>query len=84
MAPHSSNSCLENPMDGGAWQATVQWVAKIWTLLNNFTFTFQAMVALFTVVQTDEVIFFPPRIISSKILWKYYLWFTDLACKLYL
>ena len=27
---------------------------------------------------------FPPRIISSKIMWKYYLWFTDLVCKLYL
>ena len=21
-------SCLENPMDGGVWQATVHWVAK--------------------------------------------------------
>ena len=24
MAIHSKNSCLENPMDGGAWEATVQ------------------------------------------------------------
>ena len=24
-------SCLENPMDGGAWQATVHGVAKSWT-----------------------------------------------------
>ena len=24
-------SCLENPMDRGAWQATVHWVAKIQT-----------------------------------------------------
>ena len=24
-------SCLENPMDGGAWWATVQGVAKSWT-----------------------------------------------------
>ena len=24
-------SCLENPMDRGAWQATVQRVAKSWT-----------------------------------------------------
>ena len=23
-------SCLENPMDGGAWWATVHWVAKSW------------------------------------------------------
>ena len=24
-------SCLENPMDGGAWWAAVHWVAKSWT-----------------------------------------------------
>ena len=24
-------SCLESPMDGGAWQATVHGVAKSWT-----------------------------------------------------
>ena len=33
-------SCLENPMDGGAWWATVHGVAKGWTRLSNFTFTF--------------------------------------------
>ena len=32
--------CLENPMDGGAWQATVHGVAKSWTQLSDFTFTF--------------------------------------------
>ena len=31
-------SCLENPMDGGAWQATVHGVAKSRTRLRNFTF----------------------------------------------
>ena len=30
-------SCLENPRDGGAWQATVHGVTKSWTQLNNFT-----------------------------------------------
>ena len=30
-------SCLENPMDRGAWQATVREVAKSWTRLNDFT-----------------------------------------------
>ena len=30
-------SCLENPMDGGAWQATVHRVAKSRTRLGNFT-----------------------------------------------
>ena len=29
---------LENPMDGGAWQAAVHGVAKSWTRLSNFTF----------------------------------------------
>ena len=27
--------CLENPMDGGAWQATVHGVAKSWTRLTS-------------------------------------------------
>ena len=33
-------SCLENPMDGGAWQAAVHGVAKSRTQLSDFTFTF--------------------------------------------
>ena len=33
-------SCLENPMDGGAWWATVHGVAKSGTRLSDFTFTF--------------------------------------------
>ena len=33
-------SCLENPMDGGAWKAAVHGVAKSQTGLSNFTFTF--------------------------------------------
>ena len=28
-------SCLENPMDRGAWQARVNEVAKSWTQLSN-------------------------------------------------
>ena len=28
-------SCLENPMDGGAWRATVHGVTKIQTQLSN-------------------------------------------------
>ena len=31
-------SSLENPMDGGAWWATVHRVAKSRTRLNDFTF----------------------------------------------
>ena len=29
--------CLENPMDGGAWWATVHGVAESWTQLSDFT-----------------------------------------------
>ena len=32
-------SCLENPMDGGAWWATVYGVAKSRPQLSYFTFT---------------------------------------------
>ena len=33
-------SCLENPMDGGAWKAAVHGVAKSGARLSVFTFTF--------------------------------------------
>ena len=33
-------SCLESPMDGGAWWAAVHGVTKSRTRLSNFTFTF--------------------------------------------
>ena len=33
-------SCLENPMDEGAWQAAVHGVARSQTRLSDFTFTF--------------------------------------------
>ena len=34
------DSCLENPMGGGAWQAAVLGVGKSWTQMSDFTFTF--------------------------------------------
>ena len=45
IATHSSStplqySCLENPMDGGAWWAAVHGVTKRRTQLSDFTFTF--------------------------------------------
>ena len=33
-------SCLENPMDGGAWWTAIYGVAEGWTRLSDFTFTF--------------------------------------------
>ena len=32
-------SCLENPLNGGAWQATVYRVTKSQTQMSNFTLT---------------------------------------------
>ena len=40
MAPQLQCSCLENPMDGGAWWAAVHGVTKSHTRLSDFTFTF--------------------------------------------
>ena len=37
------HSCLENPMDGGAWWAAVHGVAKSQTRLSDCTFTFAFM-----------------------------------------
>ena len=38
----ASKSCLENPMDRGAWQATVHRVTKSWTQHNKYNpFTFK-------------------------------------------
>ena len=39
MAPHSSTLAWKNPMDGGAWWATVHGVTKSRTRLSDFTFT---------------------------------------------
>ena len=36
-------SCLQNPMDGGASWAAVHGVARSWTRLSDFTFTFTFM-----------------------------------------
>ena len=39
-------SCLENPMDGGAWWATTHGVAKSWSRLSDLTFTFNFLITL--------------------------------------
>ena len=36
-------SCLENPMDGGAWWAAVHGVSRSWTRLSDITFHFPAL-----------------------------------------
>ena len=40
MAPPLQYSCLENPMDGETWWASVHGVAKSPTQLSDFPFTF--------------------------------------------
>ena len=48
-------SCLENPMDGGVWEAAVYGVAKSWTHLSTFTFTFHFH-ALEKVMTTHSIV----------------------------
>ena len=41
-------SCLENPMDRGAWRATVHGVTKVWTQLSmHFLYTYTYFVAIY-------------------------------------
>ena len=49
-------SGLENPMDGGAWWATVQEIAKSWTRLSNFTFTFTLLLGRKAMTNLDSVL----------------------------
>ena len=43
-------SCLENPMHGEAWWATVHGIAKSWTQLSDFNFTFTYIKVLLCLV----------------------------------
>ena len=56
-------SCLENPMDGGAWLATVHGVAKCRTQLSNFTslhtyVTMSLKLLLFPTRHCSELLFY--------------------------
>ena len=42
-------SCLENPMDRGAWWATVYGVAKSRTRLSDFTYVVKVLILFFIV-----------------------------------
>ena len=55
-------SCLENPMDGGAWWAAVHGITKSQTRLTDFTFTFHF--ALFTALEKEMATH------SSTLAWK--------------
>ena len=52
-------SCLENPMDWGAWWATIHGVAKSRTWLSNFTFTFFHVCIGFNIQKTQRGLMTP-------------------------
>ena len=76
--------CLENSMDGGAWQATVHGAANSQTRLSDFTFTFHPNtshsggdgipVELFQILKDDAVIVL--HLICQQI-WKTQQWPQD-------
>ena len=47
------DSCLKNPMDRGAWQATVLGVTKSWTRLKQLSMTFTNNSQLENVIRTE-------------------------------
>ena len=59
-------SCLENPMDLGAWQATVHGVAKSSTGLSNFTFTFTVVIIVASLLDNPKLRSCETKIIPAK------------------
>ena len=53
-------SCLGNPMDRGAWRATVHEVTKSWTWLSNW-----ARILSFYAISIEERIFFSTQHVGS-------------------
>ena len=56
--------CLGNPLDKGAWWATVHWVTKSWTYLNNSTTAFSHIqpTTTITITYIHNCLFFILRI----------------------
>ena len=57
-------SCLENPMDGGAWWATVHGVAKSRTRLGDFTHSLTQMYTNTLCDLQRLPVLYPPSIFS--------------------
>ena len=75
--------CLENPVDGGTWQATVHRVAKSRTRLSNFTFTFHFQrhifeYYLFCILFLELITMLDLLILSSIFLNFFFIFFTSL------
>ena len=70
-------SCLENPMDGGAWLATVHGVAKSRTRLSDFTITIDIYVpfAIFLILGVGFVDLF------SSLVFLDYINLFNICCK---
>ena len=60
-------SCLENPMDGGAWWATVHGVTKSWTQLSDFSFTFRGSVSVPQTADEQLLLYLPFLHVFQKI-----------------
>ena len=57
-------ACLENPMDRGAWWATVHGVVKNQTRLSNFAFTFTRTSSNLSLVPLSPVV--PPGALANR------------------
>ena len=60
-------SCLENPMDGGAWWAIVHGVAESRTRLSDFTFTFHQEDLLFIYSLYNGLHLLPSKLMLSDL-----------------
>ena len=58
-------SCLDNPMEGGAWQATVHGVAKSRTRQSNFTSLPRSKRLLISWLQSPSKVILEPKKIKS-------------------
>ena len=58
-------TCLESPLDRGAWWATVHGVAKSRTRLSDFTFTFSYPLWFLTFVDSGHCIHLPSDLFSN-------------------
>ena len=65
-------SCLENPMDGGAWKAAVHGIAEGQTRLSDFTFTFH-----FHALEKEMATH------SSVLAWRIQGWGSLVGCRLW-
>ena len=72
-------SCLENPMAGGAWQATVHGVAKSGTQLSNFTSSIIGHSQLAIQIQQISAVYRITRTLYKLYKIQLYLSFSDIS-----